>query len=103
MLTIEEIADKNDGLPVRNETKEGLWIGGLFVGRELKPDVFSEKVASCRYLVRSSINATHPRRLGEVMGSNGRFQAMTMAGEFVANASSLMDAVDVLIQSRKEH
>jgi hypothetical protein len=37
------------------------------------------------------------------MGSNGRFQAMTMAGEFVANASSLMDAVDVLIQSRKEH
>jgi hypothetical protein len=102
MLTIEQIANKNDGLPVRKETKEGLWIGGLFVGREIRTDVFSEKVASCRYLVRCSINATHPRRMGEVMGSNGRFQAMTMAGDHVGNASSLMDAVDMLVAAKKE-
>jgi hypothetical protein len=36
------------------------------------------------------------------MGSNGRFQAMTMAGEFIGNATSLLDAVDVLAKFRKE-
>lgn len=101
MLTIEEIADKHDGLPVRKETKEGLWIGALFVGRELKENVFSEKVASCRYVIRCSINATHPRRIGEVMGNNGKFLAMTMKGDFVGNATSLIAAAQVLVKARK--
>ena len=90
------------GWPCERRLRRGLWIGGLFVGQEIKPGVFSEKVSSCRYVVRSSIEGTQPRRMGEVMGSNGRFQAMTMAGDHVGNATNLNSAVDLLLTRKKE-
>lgn len=100
MKTIEEIADKHGGLPVVIKTASGIEIGGVFVGQELRPGVYMEKVASCRYLLRSSIGATHPLRMGEVMGGNGRFISMLMDGKQVGVSADLNAATDLLLAAR---
>jgi len=100
MKTIEEIADKHGGLPVVTKSASGLEIGGVFVGQEVQPGVFMEQVASCRYLLRSSIGATHPLRMGEVMGSSGKFISMLMNGAQVGVSGDLKAAIDLLLEAR---
>lgn len=100
MKTIEEIADKHGGLPVQLNTKDGIEIGGILVGKQLEEGVFAEEVASCRYVIRSSIGSDYPRRMGEVMGSNERFQAMLMDGTHVGMERSMTAAAGLLLKAR---
>lgn len=100
MKTIEEIANSHGGLPVPFKTKDGIEIGGVVVGKKLGEGVFAEEVASCRYVIRSSIGSDYPRRMGEVMGSNQRFQAMLMDGTHVGVERSVKAAAGLLLKAR---
>lgn len=73
------------------------YFGSLFVGRELRPNVFAEKVASGRWMIRKASASGHmPMRIGEVMGGNGQYLACTCKGDVKGKAGSLADAVSVL-------
>ncbi|MBK6616678.1 hypothetical protein [Ottowia sp.] len=91
--TIEQIADQHGGLPVEKVVEGGLEIGGLFVGKRIAEGLFAEPVQSDRWLIRSdSGGETHPRRVGEVMGSGGKYLACTMKGDILATKASLVEA-----------
>ena len=76
--------------------KHGLWAGGVFCGKEIAPKLYAEEVANRRYVIRTA--DTHiARRLGEVMGGDGRFQACTMKGDHVGVEKSLLTAANLLL------
>jgi hypothetical protein len=101
METIEQIANKNGGLPVVVEVAGGLEVGGLFVGRQLEDGLYAERVMSGRWLIRSSQGLlTHPTRMGEVTGGDRRFVACLMNGDQVEVKPSLLLAAKSLAQRK---
>jgi len=72
-------------------------IGGIDVGRALGEGLFSEEVGSCRFVIRSNkADASFAKRLGEVVGRAGSYQACLMRGDHVGNAASLIEAAQML-------
>ena len=70
---------------------------GLYVGREIRPNVFAEKVASGRWMIRKAAQTGDmPMRLGEVMGGNGQFLACTCKGDVKGKAHNLSAAATIL-------
>ena len=77
--------------------ESGTWLSGVFVGRKLAEDLYGEDVASCRILVRRvGEDKSFAIRVGEVMGSNGTFQACRMNGEHVGVEKSVLSAAKLL-------
>jgi hypothetical protein len=74
-----------------SKSKE-LTLGGVYCGRRIAPGVYAEKIESGRYLIRRAIGSSHAERRGEVVGSSGTYQALTMTGECVAREQSLRAA-----------
>lgn len=72
-------------------------IGGVFCGNRLAPKLFAEEIASHRYVIRHLASPDYTKRVGEVMGKQGCYQAMRMNGDHVAICSSLADAAKRLI------
>lgn len=73
------------------------WIGGVCAGRRIATGLFAESVANCRYMIRSTRgDPSFAKRLGEVFGGRGRFQAVTVRGDHVGMASSLESAAEIL-------
>lgn len=73
-------------------------IGGVFCGNRIAVGLFAEEVASRRYVIRQlSTSVDFAKRIGEVMGGEGRFQAMRMNGEHVSINSTLKKAANRLI------
>jgi hypothetical protein len=77
-------------------------IGGVHVGKAIGSSLFSEEVASCRFVIRSNEeDAGFAKRLGEVFGGSGRYQACLMRGDHVGNATSLLEAARILANRDK--
>lgn len=73
------------------------YFGSLYVGREVSPNVFAEKVATGRWMIRKAESTGHmPMRIGEVMGGNGQFLACTCKGDVKGKAGNLLGAVAIL-------
>ena len=73
------------------------WIGGVFAGRRVCAGLFAEAVASHRFMIRSTrADPSFAQRLGEVFGGQGRFQAVTVRGDHVGMAKSLVEAAEIL-------
>lgn len=97
METIEQIADRNGGLPVAKPVSGGLEIGGVFVGREIEDGLYAERVMTGRWMIRSAQGGlTHPSRVGEVMGGDGRFACCLMNGDLVDTKPTLLQAAKLL-------
>lgn len=77
---------------------EDVSIGGIFCGKRVKPGLYAEEVASRRYVIRRLTSTDLLHRVGEVMGSQGRFQSMAMNGDHVKMCSSLVAAAERLIK-----
>lgn len=82
--------------------RDGNWtVGGVFVGQQISDSLFSEKAASCRFVIRSnSADRSFPKRVGEVFGRPGDYQACLMRGDHVGNAGSVLKAAS-LLESRE--
>lgn len=76
---------------------DGFWIGGVFCGKEIAPKLYAEEVASRRYVIRETELPQFGRRVGEVMGGDGRFQACRMNGEHVGVKTTLLEAARLLV------
>lgn len=76
---------------------EGVWVGGIFCGKQIAPNLYAEEVASRRYVIRETELQSFGRRVGEVMGGEGRFQACRMNGEHVGMKPSLLEAACMLV------
>lgn len=76
--------------------KDGIWAGGVFCGKEIEPSLFAEEVANRRFVIRCA-DAHIARRLGEVMGGDGRFQALTMKGDHIGIGKTLREAARLLL------
>lgn len=74
-------------------------IGGIFVGKLVAPKLYAEEVANRRWLIRQHVSPDFAKRVGEVMGGNGRFQAMLMKGDHVGIKTTLVDAAQLLVQT----
>lgn len=72
-------------------------IGGVFVGQRIAANLFAEEAAAHRWVIRSTEDHSFAVRIGEVMGSRGRFQAMRMNGTHVAMKASLIEAARALL------
>lgn len=79
---------------IATDTKEedGTFVGGVFVGPPINDDLFAEPVANARWVIRQSVDTSFAKRLGEVMGGKGRYQAMRMDGSHVGMGPSLLAA-----------
>lgn len=76
---------------------EGMTICGIYAGRMIAPNLYAEDVANARWVIRSVEHQPFPKRVGEVMGSSGRFQAMRMNGDHVAMKRTLHEAACALV------
>ncbi len=77
---------------------DGHWrVSGVYVGRKLSAHLFAEPVASRRFVIRSTqSDPTFAKRMGEVFGGDGDFQACTMRGDHVALARTLLEGAKSL-------
>lgn len=77
---------------------DGHWtICGVYVGKKLNNHLYAEVVANRRFVIRSTMSdPTFAKRLGEVFGGDGDFQACTMRGTHVALARSLIEGAKAL-------
>lgn len=83
---------------VANATDEtGVTICGIYAGKEIAPNLYTENVANAQWVIRSLEHQPFPKRVGEVMGSSGRFQAMRMNGDYVAMNRTLLEAACALV------
>lgn len=81
-----------------NATEEnGVTICGIYAGKEIAPNLYAENGANARWVIRSLEHQPFPKRVGEVMGSSGRFQAMRMNGDYVAMNQTLLEAACALV------
>lgn len=80
---------------------DGCWLAGVFIGRPLTPILFSEEVASGRFLIRSTRDdPTSACRVGEVFGTPPTLLACRMNGDVVGRATSLLKAAEMLAPCR---
>ena len=84
--------------PAESEMRQDVDIGGIFCGTEISTDLFAEEVASSRWVIRYRQSADFAKRIGEVMGGHGRYQAMLMRGDHVGVKPTLLAAAQLLIQ-----
>ncbi len=81
--------------------EEGVWtlVGGIYCGKQVAPNLYAEEVASCRYVIRQTEQQPVPvaRRVGEVFGRPGRFQACRMNGDHVGIKPTLLEAACLLV------
>jgi len=82
----------------RKRERCGGWsIGSVYVGRQLNEHLYAEQVGDCRFVIRSTKgDASFAKRVGEVFGRNGDYQACTMRGTHVALATSVLEAAKAL-------
>lgn len=81
------------------QDSEGYWIGGIFCGTQIAPNLYAESVASRRFVIRETEMQPFGRRVGEVFGGDGVYQACTMKGDHVGKRPSLLQAALLLVQS----
>ncbi|MEC4720420.1 hypothetical protein RY831_14755 [Noviherbaspirillum sp. CPCC 100848] len=86
-----------DANGIHDTEEEGVTICGIFAGRKIAPNLYAEDVANARWVIRSVEHQPFPKRVGEVMGSGGRFQAMRMNGDHVAMKRNLLEAACALV------
>lgn len=72
-------------------------VRGIFVGRQIDAGLYAEPMGDGRWLVRHAQGEAFPRRVGEVFGGRGRFQAFLMNGDRVAATGSLLEAARSLV------
>lgn len=77
--------------------KQDFWVGGIFCGKQIAPNLYAEEVASRRYVIRETELQPFGRRVGEVFGGDGRFQACRMNGDHVGIKHTLLAAACLLI------
>lgn len=90
---------KQNPAPTRHDAtgeKGGVWIGGIDCGRRIAPELCAEEVASRRHVIRNTSQPSFARRLGEVFGGGGHFQACRMNGDHVGIGRSLLEAAQLL-------
>lgn len=83
---------------VTTKDNDGYWVGGIFCGRQIAPNLFAEEVASRRFVIRETEMQPFGRRVGEVFGGDGVYQACTMKGNHVGKRPSLLQAALLLVQ-----
>ena len=85
-------------LNVPSEMRKDVVIGGIFCGSEISTNLFAEEVASSRWVIRYRESSDFAKRIGEVMGGQGRYQAMLMRGDHVGVKPTLLAAAQLLMQ-----
>lgn len=85
-------------VPAESELPKDVVIGGIFCGTEISTNLFAEEVASSRWVIRYRESADFAKRIGEVMGGLGRYQAMLMRGDHVGVKPTLLAAAQLLRQ-----
>jgi len=82
-----------------NKTND-TYIEGVFCGTQITRDLYAEAVGNDRFVIRDIDATSLPRRLGEVMGGQGIFLALTMKGDPIGIESSLIKAATKLRDHR---
>lgn len=96
LITSHEMKPEMANVTVKQDA-DGFWVGGVFCGKQIATNLYAEEVASRRYVIRETEMQSFGRRLGEVMGGDGRFQACRMNGEHVGVKRALLEAACLLV------
>jgi len=103
---VKNSASKPKPATSKEVSVDGVFVGGVFVGRRLRSDagtvVYAEEITERRFVIRKQLETNYAMRIGEVCGGEQygggtEYQATTNAGVHVACTRTFKSAVKKLV------